>query len=191
VGWARGQDVVVLDVSPDRSSRGWRGARQFVLWALALQILAWLVGLYSAERLGRGDEHTDTFRKVTIGWGSRFESRAARLRHAAVVAVMGGVELDLRHAGLDPAGAVIDVNATMGGVVITVPAGWAVDIEERAVAGGVATTLAGADDIPAGAPSLQIRAVAIMGGIQVLTVDEERDPWKRPDGGTSVATLPR
>lgn len=50
---------------------------------------------------------------------------------------MGGIDLDLSVASLDPAGARIDVKTMMGGAKITVPDDWAVRIDKSALAGGV------------------------------------------------------
>jgi hypothetical protein len=65
---------------------------------------------------------------------------------------MGGVDLDLRAATLDLAGGSIDVNATIGGVQITVPSGWAVDLERHVVAGGVDARVAARELMPTTLP---------------------------------------
>jgi hypothetical protein len=138
-----------------------------LLWVAASQVALWTIGAVLSKRWSRGDETSDEFRIVTIGGGRRFASRAVLLRAGAVDATMGGVDLDLRGATLDPAGATLDVTTTMGGVHVTVPDHWAVEITQQATAGGVDATVARPEDLPASAPVLHVRATARLGGIAI------------------------
>jgi hypothetical protein len=80
---------------------------------------------------------------------------------------MGGIELDLADATPDPGGATVDVLAVMGGVDITVPGTWAVQVEHEAFAGGVEVGVPDIEDLPSDAPLLTIRVRACMGGVHV------------------------
>lgn len=82
---------------------------------------------------------------------------------------MGGVELDLRGARLDPAGATIDVNATMGGAQIIVPDDWLVRVDTSGFAGGAETKVTDPADLPAAAPKLRVHVTARLGGTQVVS----------------------
>jgi hypothetical protein len=81
---------------------------------------------------------------------------------------MGAVELDLRASTIANSPAVLDVFALWGGVEITVPPEWKVDIH--------ATPILGAIENKArfGAPSgggpeqvLTVRGTALMGGVEI------------------------
>ena len=141
--------------------------RRILVAIAASQIVAWVVGQVVGRRMSRGDERSDDFRVVTILGGRQFDSHAEHLRSGAVVASMGGVDLDLRHATLDPEGAVLDVRTTMGGVQVTVPDRWAVDVDRSGFGGGVETRVTAPDELPADAPKLRVRVVANMGGVVV------------------------
>src|SRR3954468_12128167 len=141
--------------------------RKALLGIVALQVVAWAIGQVIAKRLSRGDERSDEFQVAAIYGGKKFHSQADRLRSGSVVATMGGVELDLRDATLDPTGATLDVNATMGGVQITVPDDWLVDIADSGIARGVDAKVTAPEDLPPDAPTLHVHAVLHMSGTQV------------------------
>ncbi len=131
---------------------------------LAVDAIGWLV----ARRLSSGDEQSDDFRIAAICWGKQLASQAPRLRSGSAIAVMGGLELDLRDASPNPDGATLDVYAVMGGVQVTVPPEWVVQVEESTMAGGVDLHLRPNEELSEDAPALQVNAFACMGGIQIL-----------------------
>ncbi len=147
----------------------WSKVRRPLLVWVGVEAVLFVAGQVVARRLAQGDEDSDEFRVAAVVGGKRFRSRALRLRAGSVLAWVGGVELDLRAATLDATGATLDVAATMGGVQIMVPAGWAVDVDEHAMAGGVEVRVTGPDDLPDDAPTLNVRATARMGGVLVTT----------------------
>jgi len=112
-----------------------------------------------------GGESDDEFSIVTGASGSEFQSTASGLREGRILAVMGGVELDLTDAGID-AGATLDVKAFMGGVDVIVPQDWRVELISSSVFGGVVNRT-DPDDSRGDAPLLLVRAQAIMGGIEI------------------------
>ena len=87
-------------------------------------------------------------------------------RRGDLVAVMGGIELDLRQAGTDHGEAVIDVFVLWGGIDITVPPDWAVSNQ-------VTPILGGAEDKSTGHQQarhrLIVKGVVIMGGVEIKT----------------------
>lgn len=147
----------------------WSKVRRPLLVWVGVEAVLFVAGQILARRLARGDEDSDEFRVAAVVGGTRFRSRAHRLRAGAVMVWMGGVELDLRAATLDATGATLDVAATMGGVQIMVPATWEIDVDEHAVAGGVDVRVTDPDDLPDDAPTLHVRATARMGGVLVTT----------------------
>ena len=76
--------------------------------AKLVRILVWAVALQTAAFRG----------------GNKFPSSADSLKSGTAIASMGGIDLDLRDATLDPAGAELELSATMGGVQVTVRESW-------------------------------------------------------------------
>ena len=83
-----------------------------------------------------------------------------------VVAVMGGCELDLRNAEIDGDEVVINCLSVMGGIEILVPEGISVDFSGLPLLGGTECKIADVPMTP-GSPRVIVRAVAIMGGVEV------------------------
>ena len=137
------------------------------LRALLLLVLASVVGQLVAKRMTVGDEDSDAFTLAAIFGGKEFKSRATPLRSGSALAVMGGIDLDLRSATLDPAGGTLNVTTVMGGAQVTVPRGWAVEVETNGNLGGVDTKTPEPDDLPDGAPRLHVTTNTWFGGVQI------------------------
>ena len=114
-----------------------------------------------------GGEADDDVSIVSSMSGVNFKSQATALRSIAIVAYMGGVELDLTAANIVD-GAVVSVRAVMGGVEVTVPDTWRVEVTSSVFMGGVANET-DPDSVPDDAPVLVIDAVTVMGGVDVRT----------------------
>ena len=141
---------------------------RLLLGVLLLGVASRLV----AKRMTTGDEETDEFRIATIIGGEELSSRATALRSASVLALVGGAEIDLRQASLDPGGATLDVTAIVGGVQVLVPPEWAVEVESHGMLGGVDRQLTDPADLPADAPGLHVTAKAWLGGVQITNSDD-------------------
>lgn len=89
-------------------------------------------------------------------------------QHYRIHAVMGGCLLDLREARLESAVSFINVVAVMGGVQILVPKGVRVEVHGMPFMGGVSHNSA-QRDLPADAPVIHVRALAVMGGVEIKT----------------------
>jgi hypothetical protein len=139
----------------------------FKLWLVAA--LAWAVAQLLARRLTEGDEDSDEFVIAALIGGEDRKSRASALSRARAVAACGGVTLDLRGATLDASGADLDLQAYMGGILVTVPSTWRVEVTADAKAGGVDTHLPPPETIADDAPLLRVNATARMGGVLVTT----------------------
>jgi hypothetical protein len=148
-----------------------RGSR--LLRALLLVAIAGVVGQVVAKRKTFGDEDSDAFGLAAIVGGREFTSRARALRSGSALAVMGGVEIDLRNATLDPQGATLTVTAVMGGVEVTLPHGWRVELETDVKMAGLEANVTDPADLPDDAPTLRLTVTARMGGVEV---DQERSP---------------
>lgn len=112
-----------------------------------------------------GGEADDEVSMVASMSGIEFASTARALRSVAVVAYMGGVELDLTRAAIVD-GALISIRAVMGGVDIVVPEGWRVETTSTSFMGGVDNTT-NPDAEPETAPLLVVDVTAVMGGVDI------------------------
>ena len=99
--------------------------------------------------------------------GSKRVIDAPDFRGADLFAMFGGIDLDLRPAGL-VSGATIDANAIFGGVEIRVPLNWAVEIRGTGVFGGYEDkTIHPAPDPQAPSKKLIVTGAAVFGGVSV------------------------
>ncbi len=164
----------MFEVGFARSAEGcpimWRKLARPVCVFLTISAVASAMGRIVARRLSRGDEESDEFRIAAICGGKQFRSCAKHLRSGSIVVSMGGIDVDLRDATLDPAGANLDLNVTTGGVQVVVPETWAVDVEGSALAGGFDSDVTPAENLPDDAPKLHVRAVVRFGGAFVKNV---------------------
>jgi len=91
-------------------------------------------------------------------------------REHTALAVMGGVELDLREARLSAAVTHITAVAVMGGVDIVLPADVRLEVSGFGLMGGFGEGRdagAPAPPAPAGAPLVRVTGFALMGGVNV------------------------
>ena len=103
------------------------------------------------------------------------------------VAIMGGVELDLRHARLTAAEVTIRAFCLMGGVSITVPEDMDVDVSGIGFMGGFDHQASGPG--APGGPRLRVVGFVMMGGVEVKR--RPADPGRRGvPGGPARPGLP-
>jgi hypothetical protein len=150
------------------------------LVSAVLKVVVLLAGLAAlgqvlARRRTFGDETSDEFGIAAYVGGAQRTCRAASLRRGSVSVVLGGVDLDLREATLDPAGADLDLSASWGGVNVTVPRGWRVQVEDRATLGGVEAHVTPPEELPDEAPLLRVVASARFGGVSIAAKDPAAD----------------
>jgi hypothetical protein len=139
-----------------------------LFWLIGSAVVAYITGLVVAKALGRGDEASDEFRRVVVFSGDQFRSSAESLRTGELTVILGGALLDLREASLDPAGADLDVQNTLGGLQVLVRDDWLVEVEKELIGGGeIEVDVAAPDDLPADAPHLRIRVLIRYGGTQI------------------------
>lgn len=99
---------------------------------------------------------------------SGIERRVASpaFKRADLVAVMGGIEFDLRQAGTDQGEAVIEVFVLWGGIEIKVPPDWAVSNDITVIIGGAEDKSTGTQQAR---NRLIVKGVVIMGGVDIST----------------------
>ena len=88
-------------------------------------------------------------------------------RRINAFALMGGLGLDFRQAVFAPGVTELTVIAMMGGVEILVPPGLRVECEGFGLLGGFEGLSQGDAAAYPGEPTLRIRGIAIMGGVEV------------------------
>lgn len=135
-----------------------------VLLPAALIIVGLLVlfGRGMGTRSATTDDRVNTFNLFS---GSEMVSNSTSFRGGRIGAIFGGAELDLSHATLSP-DAGLDVFAAFGGVEITVPQGWRVEINGFPLFGGFDNKTA-KEKLAEDAPRLHIDATVLFGGLEV------------------------
>jgi class 3 adenylate cyclase len=103
---------------------------------------------------------------IAVMSGSQTKGRWRTGARTTAVAVMGGCEMDLRHAEIDGPEVVITAVAFWGGVKIIVPEGIDIVVEGLSVMGGRSVKVRDVPIVP-GSPRIRIRGFAVMGGIEV------------------------
>jgi len=103
---------------------------------------------------------------VAIMGGCERRGRWRPAARSVAVAIMGGVELDLRDATIEHDELVITAVAVMGGVDVLVPEGVEVQLGGFAIMGGNEQDHGNAPVRP-GTPVVHVRAYSLMGGVDV------------------------
>ena len=101
------------------------------------------------------------------------------------VAVMGGVELDLREAQFSEPEVTLHAYTVMGGIQITVPEDVDVDVSGIAFMGGFDHNASG-PGVP-GAPRLRVLGFALMGGVEVRRKGPSKKQRRAAKGGSPNA----
>lgn len=112
----------------------------------------------------RGDEESDEVALAAIFDGVQLKSRATSFRGGSMLAWYGGIAVDLREAQLAP-DARLTLHTLFGGIAVRIPAGWRVESNVKALAGGIDVRTVDAEDEDA--PTLTIDGLALFGGIAV------------------------
>lgn len=105
-------------------------------------------------------------RVLAIMSGSHTRGRWRCDGHITAVAVMGGCQIDLRHAEILAPEVHITAVAVMGGIDIVVPEGVPVTMDGLPVMGGRSMQVKNRAPFP-GAPHIVVHAYPIMGGVHV------------------------
>jgi Domain of unknown function (DUF1707)/Cell wall-active antibiotics response 4TMS YvqF len=120
-----------------------------------------------ARSLGRAGSHTSSGAVAIFGGADRSGVWTVGDKFTAL-AVMGGISLDFREAVFTAAETTVYANCLMGGVDITVPDDIIVRVAGVPFMGGFDGPKGGTNrELPADAPVLLIKGVAIMGGVDV------------------------
>lgn len=113
------------------------------------------------------EPNTEEIDLVAIFEGQNLISQADPFYGGKILAMFGGVLLDLRKATPAPTGIYLDVAVVMGGLSLIVPEGWRVRFEGKLAAGGFSDetrTTADQDQ-----PTVTVTGFVVMGGVQATT----------------------
>jgi hypothetical protein len=129
-------------------------------WPVAIIVLGLSILVASTAR----NTDADHVSSLVFFWGTDRRVTSQQFKAAALTAIFGGIDLDLRNANI-AGSARVDVFAMFGGVDVKVPPHWRVNVTGLPVFGGF-------DDKtnpPAypDAPVLDVHVVAIFGGASV------------------------
>lgn len=113
------------------------------------------------------DVETEEIDLVAIFEGKELVSSADPFYGGKVLAMFGGVLLDLRKTQAAPTGIRIDLAVIMGGVSLVVPEGWRVSFEGKMLMGGWSdnTRTTAEEDVP----TVTITGFVACGGLQATT----------------------
>ena len=121
---------------------------------------------FGGHRRERESDGHSSFSALAIMGGVARRSSSQSFRGADLTAVMGGCEIDLRQASIEPGvEAVIDVFAFWGGIDIKVPEDWTVVTRAMPLMGGVEDKTRA----PQGTTGkrMVLRGIVVMGGVTV------------------------
>lgn len=150
-----------------------RTRRLLGLTALGAVALPPLAAAIVRSRYAPSAEDDDDIRIASIFEGRQARVSSPALRRGEAIAWYGALDVDLRGAALDPAGARLRVIALFAGARVIVPTGWDVRVRPVGVMGGVY----GWTEPAAGpAPRLTVDAIAVFAGIEVTDRPTEDEP---------------
>ncbi len=143
-----------------------------VLLLFATLAVTRLAALVVSRQFEEGSEASDEFRRMSCLNGLDFTSRAGGLRSAEIGVVLGGARIDLRNATIDPAGASVLIENTLGGLQLLVREDWAVTVDDILLGGGEnEVRVTPPTDLPDDAPRLNVQVITRLGGSVITTTD--------------------
>lgn len=130
-------------------------------------VLVAMLGAAAAAKLlleSNARPDTEEIDLVSIFEGQQLVSEASPFYGGKVMAMFGGVMIDLRKATPAPTGVFLDLAVMMGGLNLVVPEGWRVRFEGKLIAAGFSdeTRTTADDDVP----TVTITGLVLMGGVQ-------------------------
>jgi hypothetical protein len=123
------------------------------------------------------DPAADEIDLVAVMEARAFASTAGSFRGGRVICWYAGLDLDLREATFDPAGADLEVRTVFGGTRVVVAPGVRVAVGGPAIFGGRSNAAVGpaagheGDDADRARPGITISGFAVFGGLQVITAE--------------------
>jgi hypothetical protein len=142
---------------------------RFIFKLLRAFLIATLGAALAAKFLleSNAQPTTEEIDLVAIFEGQNLISKAEPFYGGKIMAMFGGVLLDLRHAAPAPTGIYLDLAVVMGGLSLVVPEGWRVEFDGKLLAGGFSdeTRTTAERDVP----TVKITGFVVLGGVQATT----------------------
>jgi len=113
----------------------------------------------------------DVVDDLAIFSGVNSRNISNNFKGGSLVAIFGGIDMDLRDANLLNQGARIDVTAAFGGVNIIVPPEWTVIVKGIPIFGGWSNKTSSKNYINPNAPVLTLHCFVAFGGVEIKTLD--------------------
>lgn len=149
-----------------------RRSLRFLIKFVILWVGMLVIGRVASRQFeGETTPDDDEFRILGFIGGRSVHSKATALRSATVHVTVGGIDLDLRGATLDPTGAHLALKVTVGGMKVVVPASWRVYVAEDVRGGAVEINTEPPETLGDDAPVLTIEAVVRSGGVVIDAAD--------------------
>lgn len=120
-----------------------------------------------------GRRRKDTHWSISPLGGIEHRGRWRVPRHTVLIAILGGVDINLGEAELAAPEVIITKVSIIGGVSVRVPAGMRVEVSNFSILGGRNIKLN--SPFAPGAPMLRIRSFSILGGVDVRESRKKRD----------------
>jgi hypothetical protein len=142
---------------------------RFIFKLLRVVIVAALGTAIAAKFLleSNAEPGTEEIDLVSIFEGQHLVSEADPFYGGKIMAMFGGVLLELRKVTPAPTGIFLDLVVVMGGVTLVVPEGWRVKYDGRVFMGGWSddTRTTAEDDVP----TVTVTGIIVMGGLRATT----------------------
>ena len=142
------------------------GGLSALVWPLILIVVGGWILLGRGGRHGIAGNSQDSVDRFVAFGGLDLANQSVHFRGGSLLALFGGITLDLREAQLAPEGAALDVVAGFGGVDIRVPPNWRVNLSGLPLFGGLENKVRNGH-LALDAPTLDVQATALFGGVEV------------------------
>jgi predicted membrane protein len=134
------------------------------IWPLIFIVIG-IVIIFTRGRHEKSSHHENDLDTFVFLSGAAIKSQSKALQGGSITCILGGAEIDLRHAVITD-GAVLELTTILGGAEITVPRNVQVEVSGTPFLGGWEDqTRIDKDDEEV--LTLQVNCVTILGGVEV------------------------
>ena len=164
-------DVLTLDAFEERVAAVYRASTMAELNALIADLApatpAAASGSPASQRVAPADSVPAHDRRFAILANLEHHSMAVAPRHLALSAVLGNVEIDLRDAKFGAGTTEIHVQAVLGHIAVTLPAGTRVEQEASGILGSIECPPSQWSRARRDAPIVRLTGRALLGAVEI------------------------